>query len=137
MAGIQTAIHENQYKDRIVTMDTRSAIITFSQSEKIKAGLIWASQTIEANMGIPEPEKRGSERIISTLLSMIANEIHVAQKMAPHDRWEEAMQHIDKAVIMIHSNVAHDAPFHLSKALSQVTSIGHESMTRLSEQRLL
>lgn len=137
MVGIQTAIHRNHYQYRIVTMDTRSAIITFSQSEKIKAGLIWASQTIEVNMGFPEAEKRGSERIIATLLSMIVNEIHVARKMAPHDRWEEAMQHINKAVIMIHSNVAHDAPFHLSKALSQVTSIGHESMTLLSRERLL
>lgn len=118
-------------------MDTKSAIITFSQSEKIKTGLIWASQTLEANLGIAEPEKSGSQRIIAILLNLIANEVHVAMKMAPHDRWEEAMRHIDKAVIMIHSNVAHDAPFHLSKALSQVTSIGHESMSLLAEQRLL
>jgi hypothetical protein len=118
-------------------MNTQSAIITFSQSEKIKAGLIWASQTIEANMGIPEPEKRGSERIISALLSMIANEIHVAMKVAPHERWDSVMKHIDTAVVMINSNVAHDATFHLSKALSQVTTIGHASMSLLSDQNLL
>ncbi len=118
-------------------MNTKSAIIAFSQSEKIKAGLIWASQTIEANMGISEPEKRGSERIISALLNMIANEIHLVMKMAPHERWDAVMKHIDTAVVMVNSNVAHDATFHLSKALSQVTSIGHESMTLLAEKNLL
>ena len=118
-------------------MHTKPAIITFSQSEKIKAGLIWASQTLEANMGIPEPEKRGSEKIISALLNMIASEIHVAMKMAPHERWDPVMKHIDNAVVMINSNVAHDATFHLSKALSQVTSIGHESMSVLADQKLL
>jgi hypothetical protein len=123
-------------------MNTKSAIITFSQSEKVKAGLIWASQTVEANMGIPEPEKRGSEkrgseRIISALLNMIASEIHVVMKVAPHERWDSVMKHIDTAAVMVNSNVAHDATFHLSKALSQVTSIGHESMSLLTEKNLL
>jgi hypothetical protein len=118
-------------------MNIKSAIITFSQSEKIKAGLIWTSQALEANMGIPEPEKRGSERIISALLNMIAGEIHVVMKMAPHERWDAAMKYIDTAAVMVNSNVAHDATFHLSKALSQVTSIGHESMTLLAEKNLL
>jgi hypothetical protein len=121
----------------MLSMNTPSAIIAFSQSEKIKAGLIWVSQALEANLGIPEPEKRGSERIISALLNMIANELYMAVKMAPHDRWHAALKHIDAAAVMVHSNVAHDATFHLSKALSQVTSIGHESMTFLAEKNLL
>jgi hypothetical protein len=118
-------------------MQTKSEIITFSQSEKIKAGLIWASQAIEANMSIPEPDKRGSQRIIAALVSMIAGEVHVAMKVAPHARWEAVSQHIDTAAVMINSNVAHDATFHLSKALSEVTSIGHESMSLLTEKKLL
>jgi hypothetical protein len=118
-------------------MNTKSAIIAFSQSEKIKAGLIWASQTLEANMGISEPEKRGSERIISVLLNMIASEIDVVMKVAPHERWPMVMKHIETAGVMVNSNVAHDATFHLSKALSQVTSIGHESMTVLAENDLV
>jgi len=118
-------------------MNTKSAIIAFSQSEKIKAGLIWASQTLEVNMSIPEPENKGSERIIAALLNMIANEIHIVMKLAPHDRWEAVMKHINTALVMTNSNVAHDATFHLSKALSQVTSIGHESMTLLTENGLL
>ena len=118
-------------------MDSKSAIIAFSQSEKIKAGLIWASQTLEVNASLPETEIKGSQQIIAALLNMIANEIHIAMKMAPHPRWEATMKHINTALVMVNSNVAHDAPFHLSKALSQATSIGHESMTLLSEEGLL
>ena len=121
----------------IQSMNPKSAIIAFSQSEKIKAGLIWASQALEVSMGVPEPEKNGSQRIIAALLNMVANEIHVVMKMAPHTRWEAVMKHINTGLVMINSNVAHEASFHLSKALSQVTSIGHESMTLLTESNLL
>ena len=118
-------------------MDTKSAILSFSQSEKIKAGLIWASQTLEMNMAVPEYERAGAQKIIVALINMIANEIQIIMKVAPHERWADIMQHINKAVVMINSNVAHDAPFHLSRALSQVTSIGHNSMTHLIEQQLM
>jgi hypothetical protein len=118
-------------------MNSKSAIIAFSQSEKIKAGLIWASQTLEVNASLPEMEKKGSQRIIAALLNMIAGEIHVVMEMAPHHRWDATMKHISTALVMVNSNVAHDAPFHISKALSQVTSIGHESMTLLAEKGLL
>lgn len=118
-------------------MDTKKAILSFSQSEKIKAGLIWASQTLEINTGIQEHEKRSSETIIAALMNMIANEIHLVMQVAPHERWGDVLKYVNKAVVMINSNVAHDAAFHISKALSQVTSIGHESMRLLAERELL
>jgi len=118
-------------------MDTRAAIFAFSQGEKIKAGLIWTSQTIEMVMGLPDHNRQDSERIISALLGMVTNEIHLGMKIAPHGGWEAALQHINNASVMIQSNVTHDAPFHLSKALSHVTSIGQEAMTALSENGLI
>ncbi|MBW1889237.1 MAG: hypothetical protein JRI93_01740 [Deltaproteobacteria bacterium] len=118
-------------------MDARSAVISFSQSEKIKAGLIWASQTIEMNSGIPEHDKTGSQQIIGALVSMVASEVQVAMKMAPDEKWAEALKHINKALIMIHSNVVQEATFHLSRALSQITSVGQASMTRLLEEKIL
>lgn len=114
-------------------MDTRSAVLALSQSEKIKAGLIWATQTIEIASGLPEQEKSVSQNIISALVGMISNEIHLGMKVAPHQNWEIALKHINNASVMIHSNVIHDAPYHLSKALSQVTSIGQAAMTQLHE----
>jgi len=118
-------------------MDTKSAVISFSQSEKIKAGLIWASQTIEMNSGIPEHDQRGSQQVIGALVSMVANEIQVALNMAPDEKWDEALKHLNKALVMIHSNVAHEATFHISRALSQITTIGQTAMTSLVEQKIL
>ncbi len=118
-------------------MDTQSATVAFSQSEKIKAGLIWASQTIEMAMGLPNQNKPGAEQIITALVSMVANEIHLGMKIAPDEHWEAALKHINNAIVMLNSNVIHDAPYHLSKALSHVTSIGQTAMTRLREDGLV
>jgi len=118
-------------------MDTRSYVIAFSQSEKIKAGLIWASSTVEMNNGLAEHDKTGSQQVIGALVSMVANEVQVAMKMAPDERWEEALKHLNKALVMIHSNVAQEATFHISRALSHATSICQTAMTQLVEQSVL
>jgi hypothetical protein len=118
-------------------MKTRQSVIAFSQSEKIKAGLIWASQTVEMNNGLAEHDKTGSQQVIGALVSMVSNEVQVAMKMAPDERWEEALKHLNKAMVMIHSNVAQEATFHISRALSQVTSIGQTAMTQLVEDKIL
>lgn len=118
-------------------MDTQSAILAFSQSEKIKAGLIWTSQTIEMVMGLPEQNKPGAEQIITALVGMVTNEIHLGMKLAPNEHWETALRHINNAIVMLNSKVIHDVPFHLSKALSNVTSIGQTAMTRLRRDGLV
>ena len=118
-------------------MDTPSAVVAFSQSEKIKAGLIWASQAVEMVTGLPDHNKPGAEKIVTALVSMVANEIHLGMKIAPHEHWQSALKHINNAMVMLNSNVTHEAPFHLSKALSHVTSIGQAAMTRLREQGLV
>jgi len=51
--------------------------------------------------------------------------------------WDEVLRHIDKALVMINSGVAAEAVVHLTQALSQVTSIGHRSMTILKGEGLL
>ena len=50
-------------------MQTADAITTFSQSEKIKAGLIWTTQVIEIYKTLPEGDKPGAEKIIRPLLT--------------------------------------------------------------------
>jgi hypothetical protein len=118
-------------------MNTQSAILALSQSEKIKAGLIWTSQTIEMAMGLPEQNKAGAEQIISALVSMVANEIHLGMKIAPNEHWKAALKHINNAIVMLNSKIIHDVPFHLSKALSHVTSMGQTAMTGLREDGML
>jgi hypothetical protein len=118
-------------------MEINEAITAFSQSEKIKAGLIWASQVVEIYKALPETDKPGAEKIIRTIIDMIGNEILVCKKSAPDKLWIEVEKNIETAAVMIRSNVAHEAGFHLTRALTQVTTIGQRSMSVLKNKGLL
>jgi hypothetical protein len=118
-------------------MQTADAITTFSQSEKIKGGLIWATQAVELFKALPEADKSGAEKIIKSLVDMIGSEILICKKTAPNELWQEVEKCIDTALVMINSNVAHEAGYHLTQALTQVTTIGQRSMTILKDDGLL
>lgn len=118
-------------------MEVKEAITAFSQSEKIKSSIIWASQAVEAFIGLSEEEKQGAVRIIRVVISMIGHEIHLCKKSAPHELWADVEKSVDMALVMIDSNVAHESVFHLTQALTKVTSIGHQSLTFLKENGLM
>ena len=118
-------------------MEISRAIMSFSQSEKIKAGLIWTSQVIELLRGVPESEKKGVERVAGTLLGMVGHEVDLARTVAGQEGWDEISSFIEKAGVMIHSGVGQEAMPHISQALSRATTIGHRSMTLLKEKSLL
>jgi hypothetical protein len=118
-------------------MHVNQAIIAFSQSEKLKSGIIWTSQIIEMYIALSESDKPGAERVLKTLINMIAAEVHVAKKAAPHDVWQDVEKDIDTALVMLNSGVTHEAGYHLTQALTKVTTIGQQSMTFLTEEGLL
>jgi hypothetical protein len=118
-------------------MQIREAIITFSQSEKIKAGLIWASQAVEVYKTLPEADKSGAEKIIAAIVNMIGSEILICRKSAPNALWTAVEKSIDTAMVMINSNVTHEAGYHLAQALTQTTTIGQRSMSILKDEALL
>jgi len=118
-------------------METQQAIMAFSQSEKIKSGLIWISQALELLGGLPIPEKSGAEKIIKMKIDMMVQEIRLAKNVTEESAWDQIEAIIEQAMVMIHSGVAPDSVLHLTQALSRVTSIGHRSMTVLKEKGLL
>lgn len=119
-------------------MDVQQAIIAFSQSEKIKSGLIWVSQSFEVFNSLSPGDKEGAEKILTTIINMIDNEVHLARKHSEETLpWEEASKHIRMALVMINSGVPHEAVFHLSRALSQITGVGQRSMSFLIEKEML
>lgn len=118
-------------------MKVKEAIMAFSQSEKIKAGIIWASQALQLLNGLPEPEKLGSEKTSEAIIGMIVHEIQLGKNITGDVSWDEVIRHIDRAMVMINSGVAAEAVVHLTQALSQVTSIGHRSMSFLKDKGFL
>ena len=118
-------------------MEINDAIITFSQCEKIKACLIWASQAVEVYKALPETDKPGAEKIIAAIVNMIGSEILICRKLAPSELWTAVEKSIDTAIMMINSNITQEAAYHLTRALTQTTTIGQRSMSILTDKKLL
>ena len=115
-------------------MTVKEAIMAFSQSEKIKSGLIWVSQLLELVSGLSGPEKLGGERMIKAIIGMVVQEVRLAKSVAGDASWGDIEKGIDQAIVMINSGVAPESVVHLTQALSRVTGIGHRSMSFLKDQ---
>lgn len=115
-------------------MTIKEAIMAFSQSEKIKSGLIWVSQLLELVSGLSGSEKMGGERMIKAIIGMVVQEVRLAKSVAGEASWGDIEKGIDQAIVMINSGVALESVVHLTQALSRVTGIGHRSMSFLKDQ---
>jgi hypothetical protein len=118
-------------------MNTKTAITEFSQCEKIKAGIVWTSQTLSLLPGMSEAEKKGAQAAIRTIIGMIGGEAHLARNVTGDTEWMNAEKNIDMALVMIDSGVPQEAVFHLTRALRQVTGRAQRAMAILVEKGLL
>jgi len=118
-------------------MDVQQAVTAFSQSEKIKCGLIWVSQCLELLQSLPHLEQKGAFKVVRAMISMIVQEISLGKNLAKEASWEDIEKRMNKAMVMIDSGVGLDSVVHLTQALSLVTTIGQRSMSLLKEKGLL
>lgn len=118
-------------------MDTRQAIISFSQSEKVKSALIWGSQCVHMIQNMPEQDKKGAISVLQAFVAMMSNEVQLALQASGDAVWQEVDKSLNNARVMIDSGVVEEAEFHFTQGLTQVNRIGQKSMTYLLEQGLL
>jgi len=118
-------------------MKHNKPIMAFCQSEKIKSGIIWVSQSLQLLAGLHEPERGGGERMVKVLLEMVLSEVNLAETLVGAKEWEAVRGHLERAAVMINSGVAPESLHHLTQALSQVTNIGQRSMMQLKTEGLL
>lgn len=118
-------------------MDLQTAVMAFSQSDKIKSGLIWASQLAGMHASLSEMEKRGAGLTIQHLLAMLADELRLARRNAGGAEWAEAAKHMEMALVMAHSGVIEESAFHMARALRQVTGVGQRAMTVLKDHGMV
>ena len=118
-------------------MKTREAIISFSQGEKVKSGLIWCSHCVQIMQNLPMPEQQGAQRMLQGLIAMIANEAQVARQVSGDAVWLEVDKHLNNARVMVDSGVGQEADFHFTQALSQVNRISQRAMTHLMDEGLM
>ncbi len=112
-------------------METRQAIISFAQGEKVKSGLIWCSQCVQVAQNLPQAEQSGAIKVIQSLVAMIANEAQLARQAGKDQNWLEVDKCLNTARVMIDSGVIEEATYHLTQTLSQVNSISQKAMTHL------
>lgn len=118
-------------------MRDKEAIVSLTQSEKIKSGLIWATNCLERLPGPGSTAPRGGEPVAAALVDMISAEAILAKRLGNDERWEKVVANIEKARVMILSGVAPEGAYHLTRALQQVTAIGRRAMGHLKERGLL
>ena len=71
------------------------------------------------------------------MIDQVAGEIELAERLSGDATWKDAAKHIHTAIVMVNSGVAAEAGFHLTRALSHVTSVGQRSMALLRKQGVL
>jgi len=118
-------------------MNSSEAIMAFSQSEKIKSGLIMVAGSVDLLKNLPGEDRRGASRIIYMDLSMLVHEVGLAKVVAGHEDWEELERFLNKAIVMFDSGIGEESLIHVARALSKVTNIGQQSMSSLKESGLL
>jgi hypothetical protein len=117
-------------------METKQAIISFAQGEKIKGGLIWCSQCVQVAQNLMQAEQTGAVKVIQGLVAMIANEVQLARRASQDPVWSEVDKALHTARVMIESGVIEEATYHFTQTLSQVNRISQKAMTHLVENRM-
>jgi hypothetical protein len=129
--------HQVGKKNMGGNMNISEAILSFSQSEKIKSGLIWAIHLSEIRESIPQNQRRGAEKSLEALIDLIGHETRLTGSVIREKAWDKAGQSIDMALVMIRSKVPEESSFHLTNAITHVTSLGQRAMTYLKDQGYL
>lgn len=109
-------------------------ILAYAQCEKVKAGLIWLSQGMVLFENPPPARPKVAEKLTLSILTMMRDEVQLGWRLTGEAGWRKADGHIQQAATMIHSGVAHDAPWHLTLALRQITALGRAAYLRLERK---
>ena len=117
-------------------MHVKQAISAYAQSEKVKSGLIWISQISEQVAVLDGPGRQPAMGLLKTLAHMIADETDLTARITRDRRWREISEKIHMALVMINSGVPQETGFHLTQAISHVTSIGGQAGRVLKERGL-
>lgn len=116
--------------------DLKKAVSAYSQSEKVKSGLIWISQLADQVTAMEGPVRKQGQMFLKTLVQMVSDESDLAGNITGDTRWHEIGKKINLAMVMINSGVPQETGFHLTQALVHVTRIGGEAASLLKENNL-
>ena len=118
-------------------MTEREAILGFMMGERVKAGLIVATQLAMVIEGLTNHERGGANKVFSTFLRALYRDIGLAHKISPQEEWTAIRKELDTGLVMADSQVSHGAMDNLTRAISHSTTISSRAMTFLKDKGLL
>jgi hypothetical protein len=116
--------------------DIKQAISAYTQSEKVKSGLIWITQVAEHVAQMDGPGRRQGMLLLKTLAHMVADEADLAGRITGKRSWHDIAKKINLALVMINSGVPEETGYHLARALTLVTRIGGQAASALKSRGL-
>jgi hypothetical protein len=116
--------------------DVKQAISAYAQSEKVKSGLIWICQVSDLVAAMDGPGRRQGLELLKTLAHLVADESDLAGRITGDKCWHEIGKKINMALVMINSGVPQETGFHLTQALTQVTRMGGQAASILTDKGL-
>lgn len=118
-------------------MTEKEAILAFMMGERMKAGLIAATQLAMVIEGLTDHEKGGANKVFSTFLRTLYRDIGLGHKISPQEEWADIRRELDSSLVMVDSQVSHAAMDNLSRAISHSTTISNRAMSFLTERGFL
>ena len=116
--------------------DIKQAISAYTQSEKVKSGLIWITQVAGQVAVMDGPGRQQGMMLLKTLAHLVADESDLAGRITGDRSWHDIAKKINLALVMINSGVPEETGYHLARALTQVTRIGGQAASVLKSQGL-
>jgi hypothetical protein len=116
--------------------DIKQAICAYTQSEKVKSGLIWITQIAEQVAVMDGPGRQQGLMLLKTLANMVADESDLAGRITGDRSWHDIAKKINLALVMINSGVPEETGYHLARALTLVTRNGSQAASLLKSRGL-
>ena len=121
----------------MVSMDLKTAVMSYQFGERAKSELIVSSQLCIALTGFPENEKAGGKRMLILLLEAVRNELHLAYNSTNVLYFNSAITAVSEAISLVESNQFDAAPAKIAAAVSASTTPAQNAWQVLSEHGLL
>jgi hypothetical protein len=121
----------------MVSMDLKTAVMSYQFGERAKSELIVLSQLCIALPSFSEQERAGGRRMLLMVMESVRTELQFAFKSTGQNEFSKAINALNEAISLTESNQSEQASAKIAAAISASTTPAQEAWQVLSEHGLL
>jgi hypothetical protein len=121
----------------MVSMDPKTAVMSYQFGERAKSELIISSQLCIALTGFSEGERAGGKRMLLLLLESVRSELQFAAHSTGQGEFQKATVLLSDAISLLESSQPEQASQKIAAAISASTTPAQNAWQALSEHGLL